>query len=174
MQKVEGSNPFSRFFANALHVGGLGPARDAETRSNHPRISLTVTLGQGRRRRPARPVGSRIGGELTLHIAHCHPRPRSAATSGPAGWVSDRRRADSAYRCRPWSDLMRLCRSPPSEDPRLDLIGAWQPPRVRFVSRRSVRRQRPIEGTRQMIVIGADTLARAGDAGGLPRPAELA
>ena len=32
-------------------------------------ISLTVTLSQGRRRRPTRPVGSRIGGELTLHIA---------------------------------------------------------------------------------------------------------
>jgi hypothetical protein len=32
-------------------------------------ISLTVTLSLGRRRRPARPVGSRIGGELTLHIA---------------------------------------------------------------------------------------------------------
>ena len=27
MQKVEGSNPFSRFFANPLHVGGLGSAR---------------------------------------------------------------------------------------------------------------------------------------------------
>ncbi len=39
MQKVEGSNPFSRFFANALHVGGSGSARDAETRWNHPRIS---------------------------------------------------------------------------------------------------------------------------------------
>jgi hypothetical protein len=38
MQKVEGSNPFSRFFANALHVGGLDPARVAETRLNHPRI----------------------------------------------------------------------------------------------------------------------------------------
>ena len=39
MQKVEGSNPFSRFFENALHVGGLVPAVAAETRSNHPRIS---------------------------------------------------------------------------------------------------------------------------------------
>jgi hypothetical protein len=39
MQKVEGSNPFSRFFGNALHRGGLGLARIAETRSNHPRIS---------------------------------------------------------------------------------------------------------------------------------------
>jgi hypothetical protein len=39
MQKVEGSNPFSRFFANALHVGELVPALAAETRSNHPRIS---------------------------------------------------------------------------------------------------------------------------------------
>jgi len=27
MQKVEGSNPFSRFFANPLHVGGLGPGQ---------------------------------------------------------------------------------------------------------------------------------------------------
>jgi hypothetical protein len=39
MQKVEGSNPFSRFFAIALHVGGSGPAREPETKSNHPRIS---------------------------------------------------------------------------------------------------------------------------------------
>ena len=39
MQKVEGSNPFSRFFAIALHVGGLGSVRDAEIKWNHPRIS---------------------------------------------------------------------------------------------------------------------------------------
>jgi hypothetical protein len=39
MQKVEGSNPFSRFFVNPLHVGGLVPARVAETKWNHPRIS---------------------------------------------------------------------------------------------------------------------------------------
>ena len=39
MQKVEGSNPFSRFFLNPLHVGGLVPALAADTRSNHPRIS---------------------------------------------------------------------------------------------------------------------------------------
>ena len=39
MQKVEGSNPFSRFFENALHVGELVLARGAETRSNHPCIS---------------------------------------------------------------------------------------------------------------------------------------
>ncbi len=39
MQKVEGSNPFSRFFANALHMGALVPARVTETKWNHPRIS---------------------------------------------------------------------------------------------------------------------------------------
>ena len=39
MQKVEGSNPFSRFFANALHVGGLGSAREPRINWNHPRIS---------------------------------------------------------------------------------------------------------------------------------------
>jgi hypothetical protein len=39
MQKVEGSNPFSRFFANPLHVGGLLSAQDAESKWNHPRIS---------------------------------------------------------------------------------------------------------------------------------------
>jgi hypothetical protein len=39
MQKVEGSNPFSRFFANPLHVGGSGSARVAEPKWNHPRIS---------------------------------------------------------------------------------------------------------------------------------------
>jgi hypothetical protein len=42
MQKVEGSNPFSRFFANPLPVGGVGSARDAETKSNHPLISPLV------------------------------------------------------------------------------------------------------------------------------------
>jgi hypothetical protein len=36
MQKVEGSNPFSRFFENALHVGGLASARVAEIKWNHP------------------------------------------------------------------------------------------------------------------------------------------
>jgi hypothetical protein len=40
MQKVEGSNPFSRFFANPLHVGGLVSALKPETKWNHPRISL--------------------------------------------------------------------------------------------------------------------------------------
>jgi hypothetical protein len=39
MQKVEGSNPFSRFFANPLHVSRLPPAREPGTKSNHPRIS---------------------------------------------------------------------------------------------------------------------------------------
>jgi hypothetical protein len=39
MQKVVGSNPISRFFANPLHVGGLGSAQVAETKSNYPRIS---------------------------------------------------------------------------------------------------------------------------------------
>jgi hypothetical protein len=39
MQKVEGSNPFSRFFANALHVGGLVSALKPEIKWNHPRIS---------------------------------------------------------------------------------------------------------------------------------------
>jgi hypothetical protein len=41
MQKVVGSNPISRFFANALHVDGLGSAREPDTNWNHPRISLT-------------------------------------------------------------------------------------------------------------------------------------
>jgi len=35
MQKVVGSNPISRFFAIALHLGGLGSAQVAETRWNH-------------------------------------------------------------------------------------------------------------------------------------------
>jgi hypothetical protein len=39
MQKVEGSNPFSRFFGNALHMGGLVSALEPETKWNHPRIS---------------------------------------------------------------------------------------------------------------------------------------
>jgi hypothetical protein len=39
MQKVVGSNPISRFFANALHVGGLVLAQEPEIKWNHPRIS---------------------------------------------------------------------------------------------------------------------------------------
>jgi hypothetical protein len=39
MQKVVGSNPISRFFANPLHVGWLVLARVAEIKWNHPRIS---------------------------------------------------------------------------------------------------------------------------------------
>jgi len=41
MQKVEGSNPFSRFFENPLHVGGSGSAQRPEINWNHPRISPT-------------------------------------------------------------------------------------------------------------------------------------
>src|SRR4249919_2458707 len=41
MQKVVGSNPISRFFGNALHVGGLGPAGGSRINWNHPRISPT-------------------------------------------------------------------------------------------------------------------------------------
>jgi hypothetical protein len=41
MQKVVGSNPISRFFANALHVGGLGSAQVAEPKSNpSPHIAV--------------------------------------------------------------------------------------------------------------------------------------
>jgi hypothetical protein len=40
MQKVEGSNPFSRFFANVLHVGGSGSAPEPETKWNHPSYRL--------------------------------------------------------------------------------------------------------------------------------------
>ena len=36
MQKVEGSNPFSRFFANALHVGTLGSRGSPKITWNHP------------------------------------------------------------------------------------------------------------------------------------------
>lgn len=36
MQKVEGSNPFSRFFGNALHVGIFAFAEVREIQSNHP------------------------------------------------------------------------------------------------------------------------------------------
>ena len=39
MQKVEGSNPFSRFFGNALHLGGLVAAGESIINWNHPRIS---------------------------------------------------------------------------------------------------------------------------------------
>src|SRR5215210_4805276 len=48
-----------------------------------------------------------------------------------------------------------LCRPPPSEDRRRDLIGAWHQPRVRRVRRSPLRRS--IEGTVDMIVIGTDT-----------------
>jgi hypothetical protein len=40
MQKVEGSNPFSRFFRNPLQVGGLDSARVAESKWNHPAYRL--------------------------------------------------------------------------------------------------------------------------------------
>ncbi len=36
MQKVEGSNPFSRFFWNALHLGGSGLAGESRINWNHP------------------------------------------------------------------------------------------------------------------------------------------
>ena len=36
MQKVEGSNPFSRFFANALQIATLRFAESGEIRLNHP------------------------------------------------------------------------------------------------------------------------------------------
>ena len=42
MQKVEGSNPFSRFEVNPLHLGWSGSARVAETKWNHPRISPPI------------------------------------------------------------------------------------------------------------------------------------
>jgi hypothetical protein len=35
MQKVEGSNPFSRLIENALHVGDLVSALKPETKWNH-------------------------------------------------------------------------------------------------------------------------------------------
>ena len=48
MQKVVGSNPISRLFANALHVGGLDLARVAETKWNHPPhiVSILGTSAQ--------------------------------------------------------------------------------------------------------------------------------
>jgi hypothetical protein len=39
MQKVVGSNPISRFFENALHMGGSGSARGSRINWNHPRTS---------------------------------------------------------------------------------------------------------------------------------------
>jgi hypothetical protein len=39
MQKVVGSNPISRFFENALHVGISARARVSRINWNHPRIS---------------------------------------------------------------------------------------------------------------------------------------
>jgi hypothetical protein len=40
MQKVAGSNPISRLFAIALHVGGSGQGLKPEARSNHPAYHL--------------------------------------------------------------------------------------------------------------------------------------
>jgi len=40
MQKVVGSNPISRFFENALHVGGLVPAMVAEQNQTIPAYRL--------------------------------------------------------------------------------------------------------------------------------------
>src|SRR6266540_2821888 len=54
---------------------------------------------------------------------------RSTATSDPVGWFSGRRRADSLFGCRPGGlTTIALCRSPPPEDRRPDLIGAWHRP----------------------------------------------
>ena len=52
MQKVEGSNPFSRFFANALHVGGLASGGDPETESTIPayRLHFGTSAQNGRMR----------------------------------------------------------------------------------------------------------------------------
>lgn len=61
-------------------------------------ISLTVTLSRGR------------------------------AASDRAGWVPGSAASWLCISLSALSDLMRLCRSPPSEDPRLDLIGAWHRP----------------------------------------------
>jgi hypothetical protein len=43
MQKVVGSNPISRFFANPLHVGGSPPAGESRTNWNHPRIIAVIS-----------------------------------------------------------------------------------------------------------------------------------
>ena len=48
MQKVEGSNPFSRFFEEALHVGGFGLDGEPETKWNH-RLRVDSTLHWPRR-----------------------------------------------------------------------------------------------------------------------------
>ena len=41
MQKVVGSNPISRFFGNALRVGGSASTGESRITWNHPRISPT-------------------------------------------------------------------------------------------------------------------------------------
>jgi hypothetical protein len=66
MQKVVGSNPISRFFANPLHVGGSGSARVAETRSNHPLIGGRIGRADGgtpsrHRAAPSKPALTIIG-----------------------------------------------------------------------------------------------------------------
>ena len=43
MQKVEGSNPFSRFFGNPLHVGGLVATGESRINWNHRGISPSVS-----------------------------------------------------------------------------------------------------------------------------------
>jgi hypothetical protein len=41
MQKVVGSNPISRFFENAVHMGGLGSTGKSRINWNHARISAS-------------------------------------------------------------------------------------------------------------------------------------
>jgi uncharacterized protein (DUF433 family) len=81
MQKVVGSNPISRFFGNALHVGGLVPAQVAEFKWNHPRIS---PLFQALMRISAwnRPDTRRSTGDFVLHGS------RSCSIGGTARYPS--------------------------------------------------------------------------------------
>src|SRR4051812_28029044 len=54
-----------------------------------------------------------------------------------------------------------LCRPPPSEDLRRDLIDAWPRPRLRSVHRRSAFQTPTERRGRAMIVIGVDTHKRS-------------
>src|SRR3954454_23340352 len=76
MQKVVGSNPISRFFENALHVGGLVSVRVAEIKWNHPRISPPFWALVPKMMRMAR-----ISGDFGRFRLALVPRARSGRTA---------------------------------------------------------------------------------------------
>ena len=116
----------------ALPEAAWRPAIDGD---NQPRDGAWVAELTDHRALDAWPEGSR----LIVRRERPHPGAQTpvtgrvarvwAVTSDRCGWFSGWRRADSRRLCRvPGSDRPSLCRPPPPEDLRRDLIGAWHRP----------------------------------------------